>query len=230
MPSGAHQTSGIASPTKHGGWKELLQYNFRCQQWFKRSCSRPFIPEWKCFKCVLRWPKNQERKQWITDEEEMNLKENPNKAAFIILSSWFICLVWMSISLSFSVTVAALERHSSLSMVNETRVLAMKQGNTSSFQLPLLYFGQFVNNTWCLNQYFSTIRRSKSGISTGSVNLSSSDDHYSEEALWRKKRGPSLSLANCFLVHIYLWFPLIFSSRFLCSPFVTPPVTQNTLT
>lgn len=43
----------------------------------------------------------------------MNFKENPNKATFVILSS-FIFSVWVNISFFFSVTDAALRWHSSL--------------------------------------------------------------------------------------------------------------------
>lgn len=101
--------------------------------------------EWKFFKCLLRWPKNQERKQWITDEEEMNLKENPNKAAFIILSPSFICSVWMNISFFVSVTDAVLRWHSSLTEHGEWNSDPYDETGLSTFTVSLSLYYTLVN-------------------------------------------------------------------------------------
>lgn len=92
----------------------MLWYNFKCQQWFKRTGFRHYFPlllSESSSDAYWDDPRIRRENSEIS-EEEMNLKENSNKAAFIILSSSYIYSVWMHISLS--VTDVALRWHSSL--------------------------------------------------------------------------------------------------------------------
>lgn len=149
----------------------------------------------------------------------MNLQENPNKAAFIILSSWFIFSVWMNISFLLSVTDAALKRLSSLTEHGEWIQIPRWKSvvNIYSFQLPLLFFGQFIDSTGYLNQWFSIVRwaNQKSHWFGQSVLFRWSLFSLS---IIEKNCAPSWSLVNWFLVHICLWFPFSFFLDFLCSP------------
>ena len=117
-----------------------------------------FLPHWaKVLQMLMRWPKNQERRQWITYEEEMDLKENPNKATFTILFSFFIFSVWMNIGFS-SMWLMQLWNGvlGSLSVGNEILIHMVKQ-DYQHLQLPgpSAILTSICKQTWYLNQYFS---------------------------------------------------------------------------
>lgn len=89
---------------------------------------------------VFQMLKNQERKQWITGEEEMNLKEIPNKAEFIILSSWFIFLVWTNICFFFRMTWGSWNWHFSLTKHGERNAGSRAETELSAFTASIFLY------------------------------------------------------------------------------------------